>query len=56
MTIENLSHAQYIALAYVSAALVLLAVLVQSVFAYAAARRAARKMGIDIRRGDDAVS
>lgn len=56
MTIENLSHAQYIACAYISAALILLAVLLHSLFAYAAARRAARALGIDMRRGDDAAS
>lgn len=56
MNIETLSHAQYIALAYAAAGLVLFLVLGQSVLGYLAARRAARMAGVDIRHGDDAAS
>ncbi|MBW7910959.1 MAG: hypothetical protein H3C49_06760 [Alphaproteobacteria bacterium] len=56
MSIETLSHAQYIALAYAAAGLILLLVMAQSVLGYLSARRAARMAGVDIRRGDDAAS
>lgn len=56
MSIETLSHAAYITLAYAAAGLILLLVLAQSVLGYLSARRAACMAGVDIRRGDDAAS